>query len=157
MGAKRAQMGMKPRHKLKGPSCRTVLTKQSANPSYTFLSVGWFIILVRIRSKGDWRKEQMRNFRPNVKLNHIVQPPFSPLTTVIVMKKPAKKLEQKAVRGSLRLQPVLSTTRPFATSYTPILVAFRTIPRITLTVKICVTNKYFFVRRPSFGDNGYNA
>lgn len=38
------------------------------------------------------------------------------LTTVQVMKKPATKLEKKAVRASFLAQPVASTTLPFEIS-----------------------------------------
>lgn len=62
------------------PPSLTVLTRQSTNPSYIFLSVGWFISLVRIMSHG---------------------------ATVQVMKKPEIMPEQNTVRGSLRSQPEL--------------------------------------------------
>jgi hypothetical protein len=88
VGANLAHMGTKPRQKLKTPSLVANLTVQSTKPLY--LPVLSVINAVRMRSTG---------------------------LTVQVMANPEIILEQKVVRRSLRLHPVLSVTTPLAGFY----------------------------------------
>ena len=93
-----AEVGTKPLQNDAIPSCLASLAAQCANPSYCLLSP-WFMSAVRIRSKG---------------------------LPVTVIASALHMAEQNVVRRSFRSHPVVLVKNPFAISYTPIVVAFRT-------------------------------